>query len=185
MSPSRIAATHLPNFPLPQATVRGNEFSPDATISVCAVGPHRGDRQDLRYPEIVSVCMYVGPCCVLTMLLFWVVTPCKLVRLKILKMETICFSESLVSIYESTRRHNPEQHRHLHRRENLRSHMLCAAWRTVPLVLSYYVLQYGQLPVLPPFCHMSISTSNPPPQFCTIHKHRPSYKFQSSIHLDS
>jgi hypothetical protein len=30
-----------------------------------------------------------------------------------LKMETVCFSETLVSIYESTRRNNPEQqHRH-------------------------------------------------------------------------
>jgi hypothetical protein len=28
-----------------------------------------------------------------------------------LKMETVCFSETLVSTYESTRRHNPEQHR--------------------------------------------------------------------------
>jgi hypothetical protein len=28
------------------------------------------------------------------------------------KMETECFSETLVSTYESTRRHNPEEHRH-------------------------------------------------------------------------
>jgi len=34
-------------------------------------------------------------------------------------------SETLVSTYESTRRHNPEEHRHLYRRENLRSHKHC------------------------------------------------------------
>jgi hypothetical protein len=34
-------------------------------------------------------------------------------------METVCFSETLVSTYESTRHHSPEQHRHFHRRENL------------------------------------------------------------------
>jgi hypothetical protein len=34
-------------------------------------------------------------------------------------------NDSLVSTYESTQRHNPEeQHRHLHRREKLKSHML-------------------------------------------------------------
>jgi hypothetical protein len=39
-----------------------------------------------------------------------------------LKMETVCFSETLMSIYESTRRHDPEkEHRHLHCRENLKS----------------------------------------------------------------
>jgi hypothetical protein len=33
-----------------------------------------------------------------------------------LKMETACFSRTLVSIFESTRRHNPEQHRHTRRK---------------------------------------------------------------------
>jgi hypothetical protein len=38
-----------------------------------------------------------------------------------LKMETICFSETLVFTYKSTRRYYPEdQHRRLHRRENLK-----------------------------------------------------------------
>jgi hypothetical protein len=32
-------ATYLPNFPLPKPTLRGDELSPDATISVRAVGP--------------------------------------------------------------------------------------------------------------------------------------------------
>jgi hypothetical protein len=40
-----------------------------------------------------------------------------------LKMETVFFSEKLVSTYVSTRRYNPEEHRHLHRRENLKSHI--------------------------------------------------------------
>jgi hypothetical protein len=39
-------------------------------------------------------------------------------------METLCFSETLVSTYESTRRHNPEEQNHLNRRENLKSHKL-------------------------------------------------------------
>jgi hypothetical protein len=41
-----------------------------------------------------------------------------------LKMETVCFSETLASADESTRRQNPEeQHYHPHRHENLRSHI--------------------------------------------------------------
>jgi hypothetical protein len=36
----------------------------------------------------------------------------------------VCFSETMVSTYESTRRHNPEQRRHSHRSENLKSHVL-------------------------------------------------------------
>jgi hypothetical protein len=38
-----------------------------------------------------------------------------------LKMETVCFSETLVSTCESTRRQNPEEHLHPHRRVNFRS----------------------------------------------------------------
>jgi hypothetical protein len=41
-----------------------------------------------------------------------------------LKMETVCPSETFVPTYESVRRHTPEdQHRHLHSRENLTSHI--------------------------------------------------------------
>jgi hypothetical protein len=39
-------------------------------------------------------------------------------------METVCFSETLASTDESTRRQNPEDH-HPHRHENLRSHNTC------------------------------------------------------------
>jgi hypothetical protein len=39
-----------------------------------------------------------------------------------LDMEAVCSSETLVSTYKSTRRYNP--HRHLHRRENLKTHMV-------------------------------------------------------------
>jgi hypothetical protein len=39
-----------------------------------------------------------------------------------MNMEAVCFSATLVSTDKSTRRYNPEdQHRHLHRRENLKS----------------------------------------------------------------
>jgi hypothetical protein len=37
-------------------------------------------------------------------------------------METICFSETLASTDESTRRPNQEEHNNPHRRENLKSH---------------------------------------------------------------
>jgi hypothetical protein len=38
-------------------------------------------------------------------------------------METVCFSETLVSTYESTRRQNSEKRHHPHRLENLKSHI--------------------------------------------------------------
>jgi hypothetical protein len=41
-----------------------------------------------------------------------------------LKMETVCFSEKLESNNESTRRQNPEEHHHPHRRENLKNQSL-------------------------------------------------------------
>jgi hypothetical protein len=54
----------------------------------------------------------------MSMLVFWVVTPCGLVRryqrfgetycLQLLYMETVCFSETLVSAYKSTWSYNPE-----------------------------------------------------------------------------
>jgi hypothetical protein len=41
-----------------------------------------------------------------------------------LKMHTVCFPETVVSTYKSTRPYNPEdQHRHLYSRENLKSHI--------------------------------------------------------------
>jgi hypothetical protein len=48
------------------------------------------------------------------MLLFlWVLAPCRLVgRSSALKMETVCFSETLASTDESTRLKNPEEHHH-------------------------------------------------------------------------
>jgi hypothetical protein len=53
----------------------------------------------------------------MTMLLSWVVTPCRRVDTNVtssaLKMETVCFSETLVSTYESARRRIPEKRRHL------------------------------------------------------------------------
>jgi secreted PhoX family phosphatase len=45
-------------------------------------------------------------------------------------METVCFSETLVSTYESTRHHNPEEHQHLHRRENLKTQSNTVAGKT-------------------------------------------------------
>jgi hypothetical protein len=71
-------------------------------------------------------------------MLVWVVTPYRLVRryqglretyclhlqgLSALKMETICSSKILVSTYKSTRRDPEDKHRHLHNRENLKSHV--------------------------------------------------------------
>jgi hypothetical protein len=40
-------------------------------------------------------------------------------------METACFFATMVCTYKSTWRYNPEdQHRHIHRRENLKSHII-------------------------------------------------------------
>jgi hypothetical protein len=39
-------------------------------------------------------------------------------------MKAVCFFETLVLAYESTQRHNPEGKHHLHRRENLKYHLL-------------------------------------------------------------
>jgi hypothetical protein len=46
------------------------------------------------------------------MLLFWALAPCRLFRAKasVMKMETVCFSETLASTDESARRQNPEEH---------------------------------------------------------------------------
>jgi hypothetical protein len=76
-----------------------------------------------------------------TVLFFWVVTPCGLVgryysfgehtvsifRTSALKMETVCFSETSVSAYKSTRRYYPED-QHPRRRENLKSHITVPDW---------------------------------------------------------
>jgi hypothetical protein len=41
-------------------------------------------------------------------------------------MEAVCSSETLVSTYKFTWHYNPkDQNRHLHRRDNLKSHILC------------------------------------------------------------
>jgi hypothetical protein len=44
--------------------------------------------------------------------------------LKWLKMEAVCFSETLVSTYESMQHHNSEEHHHPHHHENLKYHRL-------------------------------------------------------------
>jgi endo-1,4-beta-D-glucanase Y len=46
---------------------------------------------------------------------------------EVLKMEAVCFSETLASTYQSRQRQNPEEHHHPHRRENLKSYkyVLC------------------------------------------------------------
>jgi hypothetical protein len=38
------------------------------------------------------------------------------------KMEPVCISETLVSTYDCTCRHNPQEHHDSHDRENFRSH---------------------------------------------------------------
>jgi hypothetical protein len=44
-----------------------------------------------------------------SVLYFWVV----MLKTSASKMETVCFSETLVSTYESTQYHDPEQHRQM------------------------------------------------------------------------
>jgi hypothetical protein len=49
------------------------------------------------------------------MMLFWVLTPCRLVGwFSALKMETLCFFETLASTYESTRRQYRDEHIKFH-----------------------------------------------------------------------
>jgi hypothetical protein len=90
-----------------------------------------------------------------------------------LKMEVVCFSETLVCIYESTRRHSPEErHRHLHRRENLRSHTM--PWNLGTKETGFYNSQqiidtgpwsYNRSPALhPTYLHtLAPSTVQAPP----------------------
>jgi hypothetical protein len=62
---------------------------------------------------LVLLCVYYNVCpkktdlgFLLTVLFFWVVTPCR-----------------LVGMFASSRRHNPEEHRHSYRHENLKPHI--------------------------------------------------------------
>jgi hypothetical protein len=63
------------------------------------------------------------------MIMIWAVAPCTFVgrcqhfEETALKMETVCFSETLASTDESTRHQNSEDHHHnILRRKNLNSH---------------------------------------------------------------
>jgi hypothetical protein len=52
-------------------------------------------------------------------------------------METVCSSEMLVSTYESTWHHNPEQqNRHLHCHENLKSHKLNSSFQQLGYLIN-------------------------------------------------
>jgi hypothetical protein len=58
--------------------------------------------------------------------------------------------ETLASTYQSTRRHNPEyQHRHLHRRENLKFHFLL-------FITCAHNAQYCLLPYETPSCILAL-----------------------------
>jgi hypothetical protein len=59
---------------------------------------------------------------------FWDAAPCSLVevyqRLALMMVEAACISETLVNIYQTTRRNIPgDNHLHTRRRENLKSHL--------------------------------------------------------------
>jgi hypothetical protein len=61
--------------------------------------------------HVASFCMRLSilTAVKMSMLAFWVVTPCGLVGRYQMKMETVCSSDILVSTYNSTRGHNPEE----------------------------------------------------------------------------
>jgi hypothetical protein len=63
---------------------------------------------------------------VIKIAIFWVVAPCSLVKGRIaLTMEATRTSETLVNVYQTTRRYNPEDsHLRTHRRENLKSYKI-------------------------------------------------------------
>jgi hypothetical protein len=73
-----------------------------------------------NYKKIYNVTFEVLTAVKMTMLLFWVVTPCRLEgmykRFRGLKMEKVSVSETLVSTYEPTLRHSPE-HREKKRKD--------------------------------------------------------------------
>jgi hypothetical protein len=64
------------------------------------------------------------------MTVLWDVAPCSLVDIyrrfrRALMMEAVSTSETLVSVYQTTRRNIPEDsHLHTRRRENLKSHLV-------------------------------------------------------------
>jgi hypothetical protein len=71
--------------------------------------------------EVTQDCVHLRAS---SIVIFWIVTPCRLVggyqRFgdSTMKMEAILFSETLVTTYTTTRRHNSEDHNlQLHRRE--------------------------------------------------------------------
>jgi hypothetical protein len=67
------------------------------------------------------------------MAIFWVVAPCTycLHHQGALIMEAASTSETLVKIYQITRRYNPEDsHLHTHRRKNLKSYLEITLFRS-------------------------------------------------------
>jgi hypothetical protein len=97
----------------------------------------------------------------LTVLRFWVVTPCRLVGSYKRFGEPLVstFSETLISTDESTRRHNPEQC-HLHRRENLKSNTVTCF---TPLILyrnRIIIFLYGNKISEKQFCFRAMKSRN-------------------------
>jgi hypothetical protein len=72
---------------------------------------------------------------------FWVVAPCSLaVSLLIaLMMEATRTSETLINLYQTTRRYNPDSHLRAHRRENLISYIsMLMFWVTLRGLVGRY-----------------------------------------------
>jgi hypothetical protein len=67
---------------------------------------------------------------------------CSSSELTCLKMEKLCFSETLVCTYMSTQHYNPEdQQRHLHCNENLKYHILGVRYCAVSVDVNCAILE--------------------------------------------
>jgi hypothetical protein len=65
------------------------------------------------------------------MAVFWLVAPCSLVEVyHALMMQAASTSETVVNVYQTTWRYNPEDsHLHTHHRENLKSYVVNFVFR--------------------------------------------------------
>jgi hypothetical protein len=65
-------------------------------------------------------------------------------------LEPVCFSETMASTGEATRRQNPEEHHHPHRRENLKSYIVLFVsvrnYRPLKTKLNYLYCEASQMP---------------------------------------
>jgi hypothetical protein len=81
-------------------------------------------------------------------------------------METVCFSETLVSTYKSARPDSPaDRHQHLHRRKNLKSHTNDALYSSGVIIFDIFCRFSG---FAVPFCEVSHGSLRPDIHFSSL-----------------